>query len=185
MIAYDQNNADCFVFTFKEGLLSPIAHDLRIKIERFTIEVGESSVVASFDCSSLSVDTPMKDGKENPSALNDADKAKIAGQIRDEVLHSGKHPQARFQSRSVVRRADGGYDLAGELTLHGVTRPLQARTEAVGQSPRSGAAANATVGGGQQLDLTLHQPDFEIVPFRAMMGTLKIQADVRIRIVTR
>ena len=95
----------------------------------------------------------------------------IATQIREEVLHSARHPEARFQSRSVERRADGGYDLAGDLALHGVTRLLQARTEAVGS--------------GQQLDLTLHQPDFEIVPFRAMMGTLKIQADVKIRIVTR
>jgi polyisoprenoid-binding protein YceI len=171
MPTYDQNNADCFVFTFKEGLLSAIAHDLRIKVERFTIDVGESSVVASFDTSSLRVDTPMKDGKENPSALNEADKAKIATQIREEVLHSARHPEARFQSRSVERRANGGYDLAGDLALHGVTRLLQARTEAVGS--------------GQQLDLTLHQPDFEIVPFRAMMGTLKIQADVKIRIVTR
>ncbi len=171
MATYDQNNAECFVFTFKEGLLSPIAHDLRIKIERFTIEVGDSSVTASFDTSSLRVDTPMKDGKENPSALNDADKAKIANQIREEVLHSAKHPEARFQSRSVERRGDGGYDLVGDLTLHGVTRPLRASTQ--------------VAGGGQQLDLTLHQPDFEIVPFRAMMGTLKIQADVKIRIVTR
>ena len=127
--------------------------------------------MASFDTSSLRVDTPMKDGKENPSALNEADKAKIATQIREEVLHSARHPEARFQSRSVERRADGGYDLAGDLALHGVTRLLQVRTEAVGS--------------GQQLDLTLHQPDFEIVPFRAMMGTLKIQADVKIRLVTR
>lgn len=171
MATYDQNNAECFVFTFKEGLLSPIAHDLRIKVERFSIDVGESSVAATFDTASLRVDTPMKDGKENPSALNDADKAKIASQIREEVLHSSKHPEARFQSRSVERRGDGGYDLDGELTLHGVTRPLQARTQAVG--------------GGQQLELTLHQPDFDIVPFRAMMGTLKIQADVKIRVVTR
>jgi hypothetical protein len=171
MAIYDQNTAECFVFTFKEGLLSPIAHDLRIKVERFSIEVGESSVAASFDTSSLRVDTPMKDGKENPSALSDADKAKIAGQIRDDVLHSAKYPEARFQSRSVERRADGGYDLAGDLTLHGVTRPLQVRTEAVGA--------------GQELAVTLHQPDFDIVPFRAMMGTLRIQADVKIRIVTR
>ena len=171
MPTYDHGNADCFVFTFKEGLLSPMAHDLRIKIERFSIEVGEGSVVATFDTSSLRVDTPMKDGKENPSALNDADRAKIAAQVREEVLHSAKHPQARFLSRSVERRGDGGYELAGDLTLHGVTRALTARTEAVGD--------------GQQLDFTLHQPDFEIVPFRAMMGTLKIQADVKIRIVTR
>jgi polyisoprenoid-binding protein YceI len=171
MPTYDQTNADCYVFTFKEGLLSPIAHDLRLRIDRFSIEVGDASVTATFDTSSLVVDAPMRDGKENPSALNDADKAKIAAQIREEVLHSSKHPRARFQSRTLERRGDGGYDLGGELNLHGVSRELSARTEAAGN--------------GQELNLTLHQPDFEIVPFRAMMGTLKIQADVKIRIVTR
>jgi polyisoprenoid-binding protein YceI len=171
MPSYDPSNADCFVFTFKEGLLSPVAHDLRLKLERFSIDVGEGSIVARFDTSSLRVDTPMKDGKANPSALGDRDRAKIAEQIRTEVLHSAKHPEARFQSSAVEKRADGGYDIAGDLTLHGVTRPLRARTEAVG--------------GGQRLEVTLHQPDFGITPFRAMMGTLKIQADLQVRITTR
>jgi polyisoprenoid-binding protein YceI len=171
MTTYTQDNADCFVFTFKEGLLSPIAHDLRLKVSRFSIQVDDASgaVTASFDTSSLSVDTPMKDGKENPSALSDADKEKIAGQVRDEVLHSNKFPEARFASRSVQKRADGGYDLEGELTLHGTTRPLKARTE--------------STGGRQQLELTLNQPEFGITPFRAMMGTLKIQPAVTIRVI--
>ena len=34
----------------------------------------------------------------------------------------------------------------------------------------------------QQLELTLHQPDFGITPYRAMLGTLKIRADVQIRV---
>ena len=171
MSTYNQDNAECYIFTFKEGLLSPIAHDLRIKVTRFSIQVDDAggAVTASFDTSSLRVDTPMKDGKENPSALNDADKEKIAGQIRDDVLHSGKHPEARFQSRAAQKRGDGGYDLEGDLTLHGTTKPIKAST-----TPSSGR---------QQLDFTLHQPDFGITPFKAMMGTLKIQADVKVRII--
>ena len=170
MATYDQNNAECFVFTFKEGLLSPIAHDLRIRITRFSIQVDEpqSSVVASFDTSSLVVDTPMKDGAENPSALSAADKEKIAGQIRDDVLHSAKHGQAEFRSTSVTARPDGGYDVSGELALHGVTRPLTAQTQ--------------LVAGRQQVELKLNQPDFGITPYRAMLGTLKIQPEVTIRI---
>jgi polyisoprenoid-binding protein YceI len=166
---HDQTNAECFVFTFKDGLLSPIAHDLRIKVTRFTVVVEAGVVTASFDTASLRVDTPMKDGKENPTALSEADKEKIASQIRNDVLHSSQHPDARFQSRSVKQRSDGGYDLEGDLTLHGVTKPIQARTE--------------SSAGKQQLDFKLHQPDFGITPFKAMMGTLKIQPDVRIRVV--
>jgi polyisoprenoid-binding protein YceI len=170
MPKYDSSQADCFIFTFKEGLLSPMAHDLRIKVTSFSIEVDDAktSVVASFDTTSLRVDTPMKDGAENPSALSAADKEKIAGQIRDDVLHSSKHPTATFRSSAVTPRGDGGYDLAGDLTLHGVTKRIQAQTQ--------------LVGGRQQLDLTLNQPEFGITPYKAMLGTLKIQPDVKIRV---
>ncbi len=170
MPRYDSANAECCVFTFKEGLLSPIAHDLRLAVGDFSIEVdaANSSVSASFDTGSLRVDVPMKDGIENPTALSSADKAKIAGQIRDDVLHSSKFPTATFRSSSVTARADGGYDLSGDLTLHGVTRPLAAQTR--------------VVAGRQQVELTLHQPDFGITPYRAMLGTLKIQANVTIRV---
>src|SRR5688572_3498725 len=105
MPMHDQTNAECFVFTFKDGLLSPIAHDLRIKVTRFTVVVEAGVVTASFDTASLRVDTPMKDGKENPTALGEVDKEKIASQIRNDVLHSSQHPEARFQSRSVKERS--------------------------------------------------------------------------------
>lgn len=170
MPRHDSNDAQCCIFTFKEGLLSPVAHDLRLRVARFSIDVDDatSSVVASFDANSLAVDTPMKDGAENPSALSAADKQKIAGQIRDDVLHSARYPEVKFRSTAVRARDDGGYDLEGELTLHGVTRPLAAQTR--------------VVGGRQRLELTLHQPDFGITPYRAMLGTLKIRADVIVRI---
>lgn len=170
MARYDPSSAECWVFTFKEGLLSPVAHDLRLRVGSFWIEVAEGagSVVASFDLGSLTVDTPMKEGAPNPNALSPADKLKIASQIREDVLHSARYPEAKFRSSSVTARADGGYDLTGELTLHGVTKLLVART--------------SLVSGRQQLELTLHQPEFGIAPFRAMLGTLKIRADVQIRI---
>jgi hypothetical protein len=170
MTRYDANNADCFVFTFKDGLLSPIAHDLRLRVGRFSLEVDEttSAIVARFDPSSLSVDVPMKDGAENPTALSTADKQKIADQIREDVLHSTRYSQIEFRGRVSRARADGGHDLEGELSLHGVTKPIFAQTR--------------LAGGRQQLELTLHQPDFGIVPYRAMLGTLKIRPDVTVRV---
>jgi polyisoprenoid-binding protein YceI len=170
MPSYDAENAECYVFTFKEGLLSAVAHDLRLELTRFRIEVdvANASVIGTFDTTSLRVDTPMKDGAENPTALSPADKAKIEAQIRDDVLHSAQHPQATFRSHSLALRDDGGYDVSGDFTLHGVTRRLQART--------------LLVASRQQLELGLHQPDFGITPYRAMLGTLKIQSDVKVLI---
>lgn len=168
MPQYDQNQAECFVFTFKEGLLSPMAHDLRIKVTNFSIEVDDakSSVVASFDTTSLHVDTPMKDGEENPSALSESDKEKIAGQIQKDVLHSKKFPEASFRSTAVTPRGEDGYDITGELTLHGVTKSLSVQTKAAG--------------GKQEVEVSLNQPDFGITPYKAMLGTLKIQPVVKV-----
>jgi len=166
MPKYDENQVECLVYTFKEGLLSKIAHDLKIKVGRAQVDLQPAAVRAEFDTSSLRVLTPMKDGQDNPGALNESDKAKIAEQIVDDVLHAKEYPKALFVSRSVTRRADGGYDISGDLTLHGVTKPINARTE--------------VRGGRQVASIEIHQPDFGITPYKAMMGTLKIKPSVRV-----
>jgi polyisoprenoid-binding protein YceI len=157
MPSFDAQNAECLVFTFKDGLLSPVAHDLRLRVTCFSIEVAASadSVTATFDASSLVVDVPMKDGAENPSALSAADKHKTA-QIRDDVLETRKYPEIAFRSRSLRKRDDGGYDFTGELSLHGVTRLLGGATQ--------------LVGGRQRLELTLHQPISASRPTRRCSG---------------
>jgi len=171
MPSYDQTRAKCWVFTYKEGLFSPVAHDLRLGVARFVLEVDDAKtrVSASFDPSSLYVDTPMKEGVPNPGALSAADKHKIEQQLRDEVLHTRKYPSITFTSSALVARADGGYDVEGELGLHGKTRSIRGQTK--------------LVAGRQELELRLHQPDFGIEPFRALLGTLKIQSDVKIELV--
>jgi polyisoprenoid-binding protein YceI len=168
MPRYDQGQAECLVFTFKEGLLSKIAHDLKVSVTRFSVDLSPTSVRAEFDASSLRVVDAMKDGIENPAALSDADKSKIADQIAKEVLHADQHPSAVFTSRSVTRRPDGGYSIDGDLSLHGVTRSLHAETQ---------IEANRQV-----VALELHQPDYGITPFRAMMGTLKVKAGLIVRL---
>jgi hypothetical protein len=171
MPKFDQSNAEALVFTFKDGLLSKIAHDLKIAITRFEVDVEPGSVRAQFDTRSLVVVTPMKDGQENPSALNDSDKAKIQEQIVADVLHSNEHPTAQFVSRSVTQRPDGGYSISGDLTLHGVTKTINAETQASS--------------GGQISRIAINQPDFGITPYKAMMGTLKIKPEVVVQLAVR
>ena len=168
MAKFDQSQAECLVFTFKDGLLSAVAHDLKIGVTRFSVEADAGSVRAEFDTRSLRVLTPMKDGQENPSALNDGDKNKIAEQIVEDVLHSNKHATATFVSRSITPRSDGGYTVSGDFTLHGVTKTISAETR--------------LEGGRQVATVELNQPDFGITPYKAMMGTLKIKPSVVIRL---
>jgi polyisoprenoid-binding protein YceI len=170
MPRYTQNDAEALVFTFKDGLLSKVAHDLKISISRFSVDLdpASSKVTAEFDPSSLRVVNAVHDGQEDPKALSDADKEKIGVQIQKEVLETDRHPTVQFTSTKLVRRPDGGYSITGDLSLHGTTRPLSAESR--------------LEGGRQVVELELHQPDFGVVPFKAMMGTLKVKPAVRVRV---
>jgi polyisoprenoid-binding protein YceI len=170
MPRYTHNDAEALVFTFKDGLLSKVAHDLKVRITRFSLDFDPAAakISAEFDPSSLRVESAVHDGADDPKALSDADKEKIASQIQNEVLETGAHPKATFSSTKVARRPDGGYSITGDLTLHGTTRPINAETR--------------VEGGKQVAEVQLNQPDFGVVPFKAMMGTLKVKPEVRVRI---
>jgi polyisoprenoid-binding protein YceI len=93
---------------------------------------------------------------------------KIASQIPKEVLETDRYDRITFTSRRVARRPDRGYSISGDLNLHGTTRAIDVETR--------------LDGGKQVAEVELHQPDYGIVPFKAMMGTLKVKPDVRVRI---
>jgi len=124
-------------------------------------------VRAELEAGSLRVVCAMKDGRERPGTLSADDRAKVEENLAKDVLHVRKHPTIRFESRR-VERTDAGARVSGELTLHGVTRPLtvQARRE----------------GDAWVVETTLHQPDWGIKPFRAALGALKVKPDVRVRL---
>jgi polyisoprenoid-binding protein YceI len=169
MAKHDASTAECLVFTFKEGLLSKIAHDLKIQVTRFSLQIDDATraVAAELDARSLRVVNAVKDGHDDPHALSEADKNKIAGQMVDDVLHANQYPVVRFASTAVTPLDGGGYDIAGNLTLHGVTRPISTRTR--------------VENGRQVAEILIHQPDYGIKPFTAVMGTLKVKPGVRVR----
>ena len=161
----DATSAECYIYTFKEGLLSKMAHDLKIKVTGFKIDYdeGSKSLSARFDAKSLRVECCMKDGVESPGTLSDSDKGKIAKEIVSKVLHADEYPEIVFSADNV-----GESGVAGTLTLHGVEQPV------------SGRASRSD--GKMQAEFMLHQPDFGIKPFSAMMGTLKVKPDVTIKV---
>lgn len=166
---FDQASAECLVLTYKEGLLSAIAHDLEILVTRFDVDLDAEcrSIEARFDAASLRVISAVRSGVPDAAALSASDKRKIEHSIADEVLASAKHPSVSFVSTRVTPE-DGGYRIEGRLTIRGRTQPIAFTTR-----PEAGY---------QVAEVTIHQPDFGIKPFSAMMGTLKIKPDVRVRI---
>jgi polyisoprenoid-binding protein YceI len=167
---HDEKTAECLVFTFKDGLLSKVAHDLKLSVTRFSVDIdlAELAVQAELDARSLRVVHAVQGDEAAPAALSAADKEKIVSQIQKEVLHVDQYPRIAFTSRRVSARPGGGYSVNGDLTLHGTTRSISFETR---------------VEGSQQVaEVELHQPDYGIVPFRAMLGTLKVKPHVRLRI---
>jgi|SRR5690606_34470856 len=169
MPRFDAKDGDVRIFTYKEGLLSAVAHDLELVVRSFEIEVADdrSRIEARFDPRSIEVVDAVVDGRRSPGTLGARDKEKIQSNIVTEVIPVKKHPEVRFRSTE-VREDEGGLTVRGQLELAGRSKEL------VVQATREDGVALAEV--------VLHQPDFGIKPYSAMLGTLKIKPDVRVRI---
>ena len=170
MATYDATNAECLVYSFKDGLLSKIAHDLKHRVTNFTLQVDERTrrIEADIDARSLRVECVMKDGVESDNGLSADDKKKIEQQVIDDVLNANAHPRIHFSSTDVSESADG-LEIQGTLALNDHSVPVSAQ--------------GRRVNGHYEVDVTIHQPDFGIKPFSAMMGTLKIKPDVVVRMI--
>ena len=168
MPTFDASTAECLIFTYKEGLLSAVAHDLKLRVGRFRVEIdGASAVSASFDASSLRVVTAMRGSAESPATLSDKDRRDIEENTAKDVLETKRHKEIRFASTAVERAGDG-YRVQGRLTIKGRERPISLQVQREG---------DRLVG-----EMTLHQPDFGVKPFSAMLGALRIKPDVRVRV---
>ena len=163
------SGAACFVYTYKEGLLSAVAHDLKLSVTRFSIELADdqSRVEASFDARSLEVVCTMHDGRPG-SPPGDRDRKTIEGNVADDVLNARRYPDVKFVS-TAIRRDGARAEIDGQLTLHGRTRPVRVACERSGDQWLARAR--------------LQQEDFGIKPYTAMLGTLRVrgQVDVEVR----
>ena len=169
MARYDASTADVHVLSFKDGVLAKLPHDLKMKVERFQISVHDATkrIEATFEAKSVKVAGRRKDGQHDPTGLNAIEVAAIHSNIEKDVLDSKKYPEIKFVSTSVTEEGEG-YRIVGDLTLHGKTKSISALVK------RSGSR--------YVTELRLHQPDFGIKPYSAMMGALKVQPDVVISV---
>lgn len=150
--------ATIHVFTYKDGLLARLAHDLRLSLRRFEIERDGDELRARFWPASLAVDgVVVRGGAIDGAALSDGDKRKIAGNIRDSVLSLDRFPEASFRGRVV----DGGAAVDGELTLVGRAVPLRVAVQ--------------TSGGRLRAEVPLVPSRWGITPYKALAGAIKLQ----------
>ena len=147
------------VYTFKRGLLSRVAHDLRLSVTRFGLEVEGGAVTASFEARSLSVDGVIKKGVLHPRTLSAKDEREVLANTHAQVLLSDRHPTIRFEGRA--QRSGDRVRVSGELHLVGQRAPVAFTLEVRG--PRV------------QGQLELRPSRWGIRPFSTLMGAIALE----------
>jgi polyisoprenoid-binding protein YceI len=150
------------VRVFKAGLLSALGHNHQIRAPIARGSFDESAEMPSVD---LVVEAQQLRALD--PELSEKDRAEVQQtMLGPTVLDSGRFPEIRFRSLAVEKAGAGKWRVRGELTLHGVTRPVVA--EVNGESGHYRGSA------------VVRQTDFGIQPVRAAGGTIKVKDEVRV-----
>lgn len=155
------------ILTFKQGLLSRLAHDLQIECIGFEIGLHDGKLRARFDLAALRVQGAVVRGQVDPGALTAADRAKIERTMQDDVLQISRFPEARFEGE--VSASEHAATISGALTLHGRTRELPRFVVQL----RDGRCVAS---------VSFAPSDWGIAPYRALGGALKLQDRVTVRV---
>lgn len=154
------------VFTYKEGLLSRLAHDLRLTLGCFDLDLNEGNLRGRFELDSLRVDGAVVAGRVVDAMLSSGDRARIEANMREDVLGTVHHPRAQLGAK-LQEGAHGQVRLSGTLELAGRGAPL------VGE-----LALGERITGRFEL----HPSRWGIKPFRAFGGALKLQDRVVVEV---
>src|SRR5438034_9338756 len=153
------------------GLLWFKGHDHLVAVREFT---GEAEVTPeSVNPASLQITAKTASMVETSSVFTEQQKQIIDKELRDSVLLPDQYPDIRFQSTNVSGKSigNGQYDLkiGGELTLHGVTRPITIPTK-------------VTVTGNNlraQGEFEIDRSDFKVKATSAMHGLIRVRDKVK------
>lgn len=154
------------VFTFKEGLLSAVAHDLRFRLERFEIVLDGDQVRAELDLKALSVEGPMEKGELLANAYDTSKRADVEKAMHREVLQTEKYPKALFSGNAIEDA--GGHRVAGQLELAGH------------QAPLSFVVKNEA--GIYRAEFEIQPSQWKISPYKALLGAIKLKDRVVVQL---
>lgn len=157
------------IFTFKDGVLSAVAHDLRIRLDAFTVTLDGDRLEAEFDWKGLVVEGPMVDGTLRASDYDAGKRADVEKAMHGEVLRTSKYPKALFQGTATP---DGdGFRVNGDLDLAGKKAPLAFDVK------RNEGVFTAT------FELTLSR--WGIAQYKALLGAIRLKDVVRVEAVVK
>jgi polyisoprenoid-binding protein YceI len=150
----------------KSGLFSAFAHNHTISAPLASghLDIEKRTIELKFRSQEMKVLDPE---------ASDSERANIEHTMKsDQVLDPARFPEIRFVSTSV--EAPGGeasaaahYVVHGNLTLHGVTKPIEMSVSLSPEGRYSGK-------------VTLKQTDFGIAPVRIGGGTIRVKDPIEI-----
>lgn len=156
----DVDKSTLTVRVLKSGLFSAFGHEHEIKapIQEGSIDERNPSVEFTTDAANLRVmdkDVSEKDRAEIQETM-----------LGPKVLDSGKFHEIHFVSTAIDRGGEGKWKVQGNLTIHGVTRPVQVMVE--GQNGHYRGSAE------------IRQKDFGITPVVVAGGAVKVKDELRV-----
>jgi polyisoprenoid-binding protein YceI len=154
------------LFTFKEGVLSRVAHDLEFRLDRFEITLDGDAVKGEFDLDSLVLEGPVEGGVVRPESYDAGKRAEVEKAMHHDILHTAKHPTARYQGRAVPHGE--GFSVSGDLELAGRRAPVffEARHE----------------GGAYRSQIDIEPSRWGIAQYKALLGAIRLKDRVRIEL---
>jgi polyisoprenoid-binding protein YceI len=159
--AVDTQRSTITIHVGKSGMLSAAAHDHTIiaPISSGTVRESTASHIE------FTIETAKMTVTPDPK-IDAKDQATIQTHMEDMVLETKKYPEIAFRSSRIERIADGQWKVDGDLSLHGVTKPVSLNVKLSGDS-----WSTRTV---------LKQTDFGIKPISIGGGMIKVKDEVEI-----
>jgi len=159
--AIDVQRSSITIHVGKAGLLSAAGHDhfINAPISSGTIQESPAQHVE------FSVDTAKMTVKPDPK-VDAKTQAAIQKDMEEMTIETRKFPQITFRSSHIDKLAEGQWKVEGDLSLHGVTKPVSLTVKRTGDSYTA--------------HTTLRQTNFGIKPISVAGGTIKVKDEVEI-----
>lgn len=148
------------VHVFKTGIFSAFGHDHEISAPIESGSFSEEPPMVELKVSAKKMKVEDKD-------VSESDRAEIQQtMLGPKVLDSEQFPDIRFHSAKVAKLGENRWQVEGELSLRGQTRPVTLMVS------KEGGAYKGTT--------QLKQKDFGITPVTAGGGSVKTKNELRI-----
>jgi len=156
--SFDLQRSKMTVYVGKEGVFAFAAdvHQVDVPIASGSYDDAAKSVELTVESKRLQVlDPPARRGKVEANMLG------------PQVLDAERYPTIAFRSTNIEAGASDRWTVAGDLTLHGQTRPVTLQVSKIDATHFRGTT-------------TLAQSAFGITPLRIAGGIVRVKDDVRI-----